>query len=348
MIGRVWLVALTCCGSKDAPPAGAASDQPRRDAGADGAAVAAVAPCLDEDKLDPGFSPRLVAAADGPRIRVCMAYRDNDDVPHRACVAIELETGAAIGAPEDEELPEQPAAGLPEGRLDRSDGPRACGAGGACRALGRKAARAVAAAERVAVTADGALVIVSNNARSEVWSVARDRRLTLAPPREVEREYRPYGTFHPVGRNVLGGWTPCAGPCTVNRVFSPSGRSVAEFSSELGPVAIDEGRWGVLGASELRMFDLETGRAQGEISFVPAGDDHAYEVDGVGYRWDWGDPEEPVLLRLDAGRVAVVTRTEPLITIIDTRSRALVRRYRVPVCGDDDHARDAAALASDR
>lgn len=349
----LWLCA---CGSQASRPttsgagAEAGNAKPGSAAAAAGdtgaAAPDAAAICLDEAKLPPGYGARTVAAVEGGLLRICREQRDDDDKPLRACVALDLATGKPSKAADT------PLAPLPEivaGKFETRDGkPVACASDGTCRPVGMKFQRYLMSfkkgAPAVSVTSDGEVVMAANQA----WSVRKDRRLTLAAPRDIDPEYVKWGDFSPVGRFVLGAWTPCAGPCTVKRLFAPDGKVVIDsLETEDQPYVLDATTWG-LHTSKLEVFELATGKRLRQIEVVPETDPPTYTAGGVQYLWDGidlGDDSRPVpIIPLPEGRAAIVFYDEPVVVIVSVAHGKLESRIRIPICGNTDAEDDAELL----
>jgi hypothetical protein len=154
--------------------------------------------------------------------------------------------------------------------------------------------------------------------------------------------------FSPVGRFVWGAWTPCAGPCTVNRLFAPDGKVVIDsIETEDGPHVLDATTWGLL-TDKLEVFDLATGKRLREIAVVPETDPPTYTAGGAQYLWDGyalGDVNEPVpIIPLPEGRVALVFHDEPVVVIVSVGQGRVESRVRIPICGNTDAEEDAQAL----
>jgi hypothetical protein len=312
-----------------------------------GAATPAAAPiCLDEKKLPEGYSPHTAAAVEGGLLRICREQRDNDDKDLRACVALDLATGKPSKAAD---TPLAPGARIASGKLELRDGKAvACASDGTCRPVGQNLGRYLKSfkkeAPTVSVTSDGEVVM----ADSQVWSLRKDKRLKLAMHEYVDSENAKYGSFSPVGRFFLGSWTPCAGPCTVHRLYAPDGKVVIDsIETEDGPHVLDATTWGLL-TDKLEVFDLATGKRLRQIAVIPEADPPTYTAGGAQYLWDsdaLGDPNEIVpIIPLPEGRVAVVFHGEPVVMIVSLKQGKVESRIRIPICGDTDAEEDAQAL----
>lgn len=354
---RISLVLWLCaCGSQQSrpatsgsgPEAGSATPGSASVAVADAGAAApdATAICLDEGKLPTGYSTWTVAAVEDGLLRICREQQVHDDKLLRACVALDLATGKPSKAAD---TPVAPMAEIAAGKLEIRDGkPVACASDGACRSVGRKLGRYLKSLEEeapaVSVTSDGEVVMAAHQA----WSVRKDKRLELAAPEGTAPEYAKWGSFSPIGRFVLGSWTPCAGPCTVNRLFAPDGTVVIDsIETEDGPQLLDATTWGLV-TSKLEVFDLATGKRLREIALAPETDPPTYTAGGTQYLWDGhelDDPNEPApIVPLPEGRVALVFHEEPVVVIVSLEQGKVESRIRIPICGNTDAEEDAQAL----
>jgi hypothetical protein len=319
-----------------------------------GAGTPAAAPiCIDEATVPEGYGTHTVAAVEGGLLRVCREQSVDDKVL-RACVALDLATGKPSRAAD---TPLAPPARIAAGKYESRDGkPVACASDGACRPIGKKLGRYLKSLEKekenekekqpleVSVTSDGEVVM----AEYQAWSLRKDKRLKLAVPKHVDSEYSKYGEFSPVGRFIMGSWNPCAGPCTVHRLYTPDGKVVIDqIETEDGPHVVDATTWGLL-TDKLEVFDLATGKRLRQIAVIPDADPPTYTAGGAQYLWGsnaLSDPHEIIpIVPLPEGRVAVVFYSEPVVAIVSLAQGKVESRIRIPICGDTDAADDAEEL----
>ena len=294
--------------------------------------------CIDMTKFDDAYSAQAELGVAGDLVHVCYA-NVTDDQTTRECVGID-DTGKSVVVAQREPVVER--SKVPRGSHQvRAGRPLACAPDGTCHPLGRRTAAAIAGAEHFEVTSDARAIAVGE----VVWDVLKDHPLPLARPEEADAEdaFDRWSTF---GRLVIGTWTPCAGPCTIHRVYTSDGKLVGDtFPSEAGPVMLDAKHFAIVDADDLVLHDLQTGVRLHEIHWGVRGESKAYEIGGKTYVWDTGGgPDAIPIIPLGNGRAAVMTRAEPTVTIIDYEKGRVEKRYRVALCDDQDAVEDADEL----
>lgn len=299
--------------------------------------------CLDDSRLPEGAPRKVVAAMEKDVLRVCYEAGEGEDVT-RACVGVDPETGRGSRA---SIKPLAAAEGaLAAGQLKtEGEKPEACSADDKCKALGKKASKAVAKeGAKAVVTADGALLGISGEGGTyEIWNVAKDKPVKVKAPKSVTKEYVALAQLTVIGNEIYARWAPCAGPCAVARRFDAKGKAVgADLVTEDVPHYFDDARWTIV-ANDLHVFDTKTGKQLHAIKLFP--EFPKYTVDGATYLFGEG---QVVLsassVSLGEGRAAVLFEQEPVIAIANLDEGKLLSLYRVPLCLDEDAERDERQL----
>jgi hypothetical protein len=302
--------------------------------------------CLDQSKLPDGSAASFAGAVEKAGLRICQVAKGEDDKDVRACIGLDPMTGRASKV-SNKAL--APAGELPQGALKtEGEKPEACSSEGKCRALGRKATKAVKAAlakeGSVVVTTDASLVAVSGE-RREVWNVAKDKMVKLKAPRAVTKKYVKQPAFRAVGAQLHVQWGPCAEPCSVARVFDAKGKVLSnDLETEDVPHFLDDQRWTLL-ADKLYVFDLGSGKRLHAIDLFPEGP--KYTVDGTTYQFSGDGIRSSPSIPLGDGRVAILFHDEPVVAIANVDEGKLEALYRFPVCDDADARKDAEELAAE-
>lgn len=270
---------------------------------------------------------------------VDMCLNEPSDNPTRhSCFRLELASGAFSKIP-----PLPPVSSEyrePAHALALHDGkPSACSAQGACRAAGKQLQRALAAVQKddsmvmVSTSDDGALVAF----KDQVWNVASDRRLALALP--VPRDFRNTAGFSFLDNGlILGSWTPCAGPCTMQRLFRRDGKILIDkFSAYNDVIALPGARFALFrsgadpevaspgGVDRLEVHDIKTAKLVRVVPF--AGYVHQSNDDA-------GFVVRSPIVALPDGALAIANGDDQGIELvaIELERGTVVRRHRAPFC----------------
>lgn len=282
--------------------------------------------CLDEPRPAP-YWRWLHAALVGDLLKVCTAHGDDVDqqAVRLACVGLRWSSGTLI-AVSSSASPNR----APHGTFAVKDGMHvACAADGTCRALGTQAARYVGDPQSVSVSADGALVVLHGGGTAAVWDVAGDRGLDLFPPSgHIDPNYLGTVTYEFLDGAVVGSWTPCAGPCTVYRIFRRDGEVIADdVDDSHGFLGLPGSRIAVF-RDQLEIYDARQATLLRSIGVVPAGFARIASRAPAD-----GEVPDPLVLLPD-GRVAVVIRSEAAIEVVIASAigGTVTRRIRIPIC----------------
>lgn len=261
----------------------------------------------------------LEAERAGSILRVCSVQvvyseHDNGDEAHRdkrlACIGVVPDTGALVRQPDQLSASHDDDRGYLESN-------RACSAAHVCRPIGPQLAADLG--EHASVSGDGALVGTEQGA----WDVATDRELALAPPGDMDSSAHVSFGFR--GQLIVGGWTPCAGPCTVTRVFRRDGTVIGGDLDMTGDfVALDRDRIATFDGGELDVYDVR--QAKRVLTMVLPGATPGQSIEGVDM--------PPPLVALPGDRVASAWNDgdATAIAIIDLARGGAARSIRVPSC----------------
>jgi hypothetical protein len=303
------------------------------------AAPPASAACLAEQQ-PAGYWGWLDASLAGQVLRVCTIRIDSDEHAsrHVACVGVEPD-GATVAVPADP----PPTTAARHGTLVMRAGmPSACGVDGRCHALGTRAAAAVQDPAHVDVSDDGTLV--TSAWHKAVWEVARDRPLDrFAAPDDVDPSYRGTASYDFLGPLVVGAWTPCAGPCTVRRIFRRDGAVIVDrIEDTVGVLALPGEQLAVM-QDDLAIHDTRRAALVRRIDVLPPDFPRAYGESPRG-----GEAMADPLVWLGDGRVAVVVRSKRAleVAIVSLDAGVVTLRVHIPICGDDTRSETSTSAAN--
>lgn len=302
------------------------------------AAPPASAACLAEQQ-PAGYWGWLDASLAGQVLRVCTIRIGDDEHARRhvACVGVEPD-GTMVAVPAD-----PPTTAARHAALVIRDGtPWACGADGTCQALGARAAAVAQDAAHVAVSDDGTLV--TSAWHKTVWEVARDRPLDrFAAPDIVDPSYRGTAAYDLLGDMVVGAWTPCAGPCTVRRIFRRDGAVIVDgIEDAVGVLALPGDRLAVM-QDDLAIYDTRRAALVRRIDVLPPDFPRAYGESPQG-----GGAVADPLVWLGDGRVATVVRSKRAleVAIASLDASDVTRRVHIPICDDADTRSETSTSAA--
>jgi len=189
----------------------------------------------------------------------------------------------------------RPALAKPAAEVRDEAGKLSVCAGATCKPVGKqlaamigKAKQKLAAAPpdetnptpiRLYATSDLALVGMDLNVgegvdRIQLWSVAKDKRLSPKSPAEYKKtgERGSLMAFHVVGPTLIAEWSACAGPCSEGVLVDASGATKGTWFPAGDAVALDATRIVVIpsGASgTLTIVETKSGKHLGSL---PLGD----------------------------------------------------------------------------
>lgn len=186
----------------------------------------------------------------------------------------------------------RPASVKPTTEVRDDGGKLSVCTGAMCKPVGKKLAAAVAAARKEAAalppearadatialsaTSDLALVALNLGAaetrdRVQVWSVAKDKRLTARPPAEWKKskEQGMAMVADAVGATMLVTWIACAGPCAQGLIVDANGANQgAAFPGGRG-LDLDGTRIAIVpdnAAGRITIVDGKTGKHVGDLA----------------------------------------------------------------------------------
>lgn len=303
------------------------------------AAPPASAACLAEQQ-PAGYWGWLDASLAGQLLRVCTIRIDDNEHARRhvACVGVEPD-GATVAMPAN---PPPTTAARHGALVMRAGTPSACGVDGRCHALGTRAAAVVHDAAHVDVSDDG--TFVTSEWHAAVWEVARDRPLDrFVAPASVDPSYLGTAYYDFLGALVVGAWTPCAGPCTVRRIFRRDGAIIVDsIEDTVGVLELPGERLAVMN-DDLAIYDTRRATLVRRIDVLPPDFPRAYGESPQG-----GEAMADPLIWLGDGRVAIVVRSKRAleVAIASLDAGVVTRRVHIPICGDDDTRSETSTSAA--
>ena len=237
------------------------------------AAAAAAPPCAPSSG-----EPRIATADD--TITVCFGTQAD-------CIQ--------LGKTEkDRKTVATPAPVTPATEIRDDGGKLSVCAGATCKPVGKKLAAEIDKAKKIvaasppdetigppitfAATTDLALVTMKIYAegidRVQLWSVAKDTRLTPKPPVEYKKtgETGEMMGLEAIGPTLVVEWSACAGPCSEGVIVDASGATRGAWFPFGDGVALDDKRIAIVpdGATgKLTVLERRTGKHLGEL---PLGD----------------------------------------------------------------------------
>ena len=247
--------------------AGVASAQPKAPA----KAPAKPAPCLP--MMGSEGPPRFVIAAGSAT--VCVDH--NEEKPKETCFAY-----SPTAAPK--QVPPPPVqAAKPVAEVKQDAGKWSVCVSGACKPVGKKLAKALAAAAKsdaesnittptARATDDGKAVAFN----SELWVVAGDKKLKPKAPKDYKGEIdKPslVGT-EVAGNAMIAHWANCAGPCTLSILVDAKGTNRGKTFGGGIAVPLDAKRLAVLSVentNELVVIDLATAKQTSKVGIEMGG-----------------------------------------------------------------------------
>ena len=129
-------------------------------------------------------------------------------------------TPACVVATTGEVTP-HPRATEPDTEVRMEGGALAACAGKKCRKLGKKLRASLSAKVSVQLSRDLGIAVLTQDGRSSIWDVARDRKLAPNPGKELASAPM---RAELVGSAIVATWNPCGGPCAVARLVDRAGR----------------------------------------------------------------------------------------------------------------------------
>jgi hypothetical protein len=185
-----------------------------------------------------------------------------------ACVG---QTPACVVVESGEVVP-HPRAADAETEVRMEGGALAACAGKKCRKLGKKLRAQLTAKLTVQLSKDLAIAILTEEGRSGIWDIARDRKLAPNPGKELAS-----APMHAelVGGAIVATWNPCGGPCAVARLVDRSGKVRGPVFGGGNAIDIDGRRIAIAtedaDRSELVVIDTKAWKLVGAVKLGDAG-----------------------------------------------------------------------------